>query len=123
MIDPELVVPKELALPLPTDLSFHLNPTAFLLVDLLLLSPPWTITAVPAMVLSSFIALAYWFWVEICYARNGFYPYPIFDLVGFEGRIGLFVGSAVCMSVGTVVLKAVQGRVVGVPKGKVVKTS
>ncbi|KAL8864442.1 MAG: hypothetical protein Q9174_007352, partial [Haloplaca sp. 1 TL-2023] len=94
LIDPELVVPAELELPLPTDLSFHFNPTAFLLVDILLLSPPWTISAIPAMALSSCIALGYWFWVEACYAKNGFYPYPLFDVVGFEARVGLFVGSA-----------------------------
>ena len=123
LIDPELVVPAELELPLPTDLSFHLNPTAFLLIDILLLSPPWTISAVPAMVLSSCIALGYWFWVEACYAKNGFYPYPLFDVVGFEGRVGLFAGSAVSMGLGTVVLKALQGRVNGVPRGKIAKTS
>ena len=75
------------------------------------------------MVLSSCIALGYWFWVEACFAKNGFYPYPLFDVVGFEGRVGLFVGSAVSMGLGTVVLKALQGRVNGVPRGKITKMS
>ena len=122
LIDPALVIPKELELPLPTDLSFHFAPTAFLLLDLLLLSPPWTITALPAMALSSCIALGYWVWVQRCYAVNGFWPYPLFEAVGYEGRVGLFVGSAVCMCGGTVVLKGLQGRVNGVPGGKVLKT-
>jgi FAR-17a/AIG1-like protein len=113
LIDPELVVPADLALPLPTDLSFHLNPIAFLLIDLLFLSPLWTITALPALALSSLIAALYYVWVERCYERNGFYPYPIFDLVGAKGRVGLFVGSAVCMAGGTVVLRVLQGRVLG----------
>jgi hypothetical protein len=63
-VDPALVVPKELELPLGVDLSFHLAPALFLLVDLLLLSPPWTINFVPALGLSTGIAFAYWFWIE-----------------------------------------------------------
>jgi hypothetical protein len=114
LIDPELVIPAELALPLPTDLSFHLTPTLALLIDILFFSPPWTITVLPACAFSGFIATGYWWWVERCYERNGYYPYPIFDLVGFEGRVALFVGSAVSMVLGTVVLKALQGRVMGV---------
>lgn len=117
LIDPALVIPAHLALPLPTDLSFHLSPTLFLLVDILFLSPPWTITVLPACVVSGVIAAGYWVWVEHCYARNGFWPYPIFELVGYQGRVGLFVGSAVCMVAGTVVLKMVQGRVLGVGVG------
>jgi hypothetical protein len=53
------------------DLGFHLFPTLFMMADLLLLSPPWTITAVPAMALSHCIAFGYWFWVEKCYQNNG----------------------------------------------------
>lgn len=53
------------------DLNFHLVPFVVMLVDLLFLSPPWTITAVPAMGLSGCLAVAYWFWVEKCYQENG----------------------------------------------------
>lgn len=56
-----------------SDLGFHLFPTLFMVVDLLMLSPPWTITAIPAMVLSHCIAFGYWFWVEKCYENNGWY--------------------------------------------------
>jgi hypothetical protein len=61
----------------------------------------------------------YWFWVEACYAKNGFYPYPIFDEAGFAGRVGLFVGSAFIMASGVGGIKGVynivNGRSGGVP--------
>lgn len=44
-----------------------------MLVDMLLLSPPWTITVLPALGLSGGIAFGYWFWIERCYAHNGWY--------------------------------------------------
>lgn len=113
-IDPELVVPKELELPLPPDLSFHLIPTAMLLIDLLFLSPPWAISALPALCLSLGIAFTYWFWIELCYTRNGFYPYPLFALMDTKQRVGLFVGSALTMTLSTIVLKWLYGKVNGV---------
>lgn len=85
-----------------------------LLVDLLFFSPPWTITVVPALGLSAGIAFTYWFWIELCYSRNGFYPYPLFEILGTGERVGLFGGSAVVMTASTVVLKWVYGRVNGV---------
>lgn len=58
------------------DLSFHAVPAIVMLIDLLLLSPPWTITIFPAIGLSSTIAFGYWFWIERCYAHNGWYERP-----------------------------------------------
>ncbi|EAU35348.1 conserved hypothetical protein [Aspergillus terreus NIH2624] len=95
------------------DISFHAVPSIVLLIDLLLLSPPWTITVLPALALSSSIAFGYWFWIELCFAHNGWYPYPIFEQVPFEGRVGLFVLSAVVMALSTATLKALYGRVNG----------
>jgi hypothetical protein len=40
-------------------------------VDLLFLSPPWTISALPSLGLSGTIAFGYWFWVEQCFYYNG----------------------------------------------------
>jgi len=57
--------------------------------------------------------VAYWVWVEQCFGRNGFYPYPIFQQVGFEGRVGLFVGAAVVMVVNTSCLQWLYGVVNG----------
>jgi hypothetical protein len=113
-IDPKLVVP-DWAPPLPiiNDLGFHALPAIVLVLDLLFFSPPWTIAAMPAMGLSSVIAGAYWVWLEKCYEQNKFYPYPIFDEVGFEGRVGLFVGSAVVMTFATILLGWLYGVVNG----------
>ncbi|KAL5336295.1 hypothetical protein BJX70DRAFT_409952 [Aspergillus crustosus] len=94
-------------------ISFHAIPSIVFLIDLLFLSPPWTITIGPALALSSAIAVSYWFWVERCFALNGWYPYPIFEQLPFEGRIGLFGLSAVVMALSTATLKWLHGRVNG----------
>jgi hypothetical protein len=95
------------------DVSFHVVPSVVMLVDLLLLSPPWTITVVPALALSSAIAFGYWFWIEKCFEHNQWYPYPIFELLSTPGRIGLFSLSATMMALNTMTLKWLYGRVNG----------
>jgi len=114
-----LVVPKELELPLAADLSFHLAPSLLLLLDLLLLSPPWTITAVPAVGLSVVIAFLYWYWIELCYSYNGFYPYPLFAMLAPAQRVALFSGSAAVMAANTLSLKWLYGRVNGLGRASV----
>lgn len=113
-IDPRLVLPEHLPqLPIPADCSFHLVPAVVLALDLLFFSPPWTITFVPATVLSTVIAFGYWFWIELCYSYNGFYPYPIFEQLDRNGRIALFGMSAAVFTVSTFGLKRVQRYVHG----------
>ena len=68
------------------------------------------------MGLSSLLALVYWPWVQQCFKHNGFWPYPIFGMVGLYGRIGLFILSAVTMTANTVVLKQIYGMVNGAPE-------
>lgn len=116
--DKSLVIPDWAQLPLPADISFHAIPSIVLTLDLLLLSPPWTISAPQAMGLSTALAFSYWFWVEQCFKHNGFYPYPIFDMVGFGGRIGLFISSAAIMTGSTVLLKQVYALVNGGKRGR-----
>jgi hypothetical protein len=84
-----------------------------MIIDVLFFSPPWTITILPAIGLSGGVAVSYWFWVEACYQNNGFYPYPIFDHAGHNGRVGLFIGSAVVTTVGMVGLKRVYALING----------
>lgn len=88
-----------------------------MLVDLLFLSPPWTITALPSLILSGTIAFGYWFWVEQCFLYNGWYPYPIFEQLSTVGRVGLFSLSAVVMSLSTVSIQWLYGRVNGFGTG------
>ncbi|KAE8140778.1 FAR-17a/AIG1-like protein-domain-containing protein [Aspergillus pseudotamarii] len=113
VIDERLVVPDWAVIPLNADISFHAIPSIVLLIDLFLLSPPWTISILPALSLSSTIAFGYWFWIERCFSYNGWYPYPIFEQLPFEGRIGLFALSAVVMALSTGTLKWLYGRVNG----------
>ncbi|CBF89619.1 hypothetical protein AN0372.2 [Aspergillus nidulans FGSC A4] len=113
LIDERLVIPDWAFIPMHADISFHAIPSIVFLIDLLFLSPPWTITIGPALGLSSAIAVGYWFWIERCFQHNGWYPYPIFEQLPFEGRIGLFALSAVVMALSTATLKWLHGRVNG----------
>jgi len=65
------VVPPEVEISLYADVGFHAMPAILLTIDLLFLSPPWTLHALPAMGLSSVLAVLYWVWVEHCYKYNG----------------------------------------------------
>lgn len=66
-----------------------------------------------AFALSSALAFLYWPWVEMCARHNGFYPYPIFDMVGTKGRVGLFTMSALVMTGSTMMLKLLYERLNG----------
>lgn len=77
-IDKSLLYPPGFSLDLLPDVSFHLAPAVLLTLDLLLLSPPWTIRAYSALGLSLVIAFLYWGWVELCFSHNGWYPYPMY---------------------------------------------
>ncbi|KAJ5644466.1 hypothetical protein N7507_010477 [Penicillium longicatenatum] len=117
VIDERLVVPDWAVIPLHADLSFHAIPSIVMLVDLLVLSPPWTITALPSLGLSGTIAFGYWFWVEQCFLYNGWYPYPIFEQLSTMGRVGLFSLSAVVMALSTISIQWLYGRVNGFGTG------
>ncbi|RMD44199.1 hypothetical protein DV735_g790, partial [Chaetothyriales sp. CBS 134920] len=49
----------------------------------------------------------------LCFAHNGFYPYPLFALLDWPQRTVLFAASAVLMAANTVVLQWVYARVNG----------
>lgn len=72
-IDKSLVVPPDVQhlLPIIPDVGFHAMPAILLSLDLLLLSPPWTIRMYSAMSLSMVLAFLYWGWVEWCFTKNG----------------------------------------------------
>lgn len=93
-------------------------PAFTLTLDLLFLSPPYTIAALPALGLSACIAFGYWFWIEQCFAHNNFYPYPIFEILGTGGRVGLFAASAGLMALATGGLVLLYGWVNGVEVGE-----
>ncbi|KAI9697643.1 MAG: hypothetical protein M1836_004593 [Candelina mexicana] len=106
-------MPEWVQLSYAADLGFHAVPALLLLIDLLFLSPPWTITVAPALALSGTLAFVYWFWIELCYQHNGWYPYPLFEVLSQTQRIALFAASAVVMTLSTATLKWLYGRVNG----------
>lgn len=83
------------------DVGFHAVPALMLSIDLLFLSPPWTITALPAMGVSSILAFSYWFWVELCYQHNGWSVLPLELSRSFLFVSSSCIGSLVDMLSGT----------------------
>ncbi|PSS27669.1 hypothetical protein M430DRAFT_131429 [Amorphotheca resinae ATCC 22711] len=112
-IDRRLVVPPEVEISLYADVGFHAMPAILLTIDLLFLSPPWTLHALPAMGLSSVLAVLYWVWVEHCYKYNGFYPYPLFEQLNMNQRAAVFAAAALTMTISTGMLQWLYGRVNG----------
>ncbi|KAI8684350.1 hypothetical protein NCS57_00101000 [Fusarium keratoplasticum] len=112
-IDPNLLIADGFVLDMLPDMGFHLAPAVFLTLDLILLSPPWTIPAYTIMAISTVVAFAYWYWVELCFSHNGWYPYPLFELLSTEQRVLLFTFSAGLVTVSSSCLKWVYARVNG----------
>ncbi|KAI1202408.1 FAR-17a/AIG1-like protein [Nemania serpens] len=115
-IDKNLVFPPESELELLPNFGFHAAPGIFLTLDLLLLSPPWTIDAFAAAALSQTLAFSYWFWVEYCYSQNGWYPYPIFEMLSTWQRATLFALSAFLNLGSTMSLKWLYGKANGLER-------
>lgn len=51
--------------------------------------------------------------MEECYRHNGWYPYPLFDLLGTGQRVVLFAGAAAIMTGSTMMLKLLCGKING----------
>lgn len=117
-IDKSLVVPPDMVLNFLPDFGFHAAPALFLATDLLILSPPWAIHGFAALALSECLAFLYWFWVEYCFSRNGWYPYPIFDILNTWQRVLLFTFSASLMTGSTMLLKWTYGKINGIEEFK-----
>lgn len=118
-IDKKLVMP-DWAPPIPFtfDAGMHLAPAALLAIDFLFFSPPYTIAAAPALILTTSLAFAYWFWIEQCFSVNGFYPYPIFEMLDTKQRIGLFAASGFICTLSLWALQWTYVKVNGVGRPK-----
>jgi len=113
-IDKSLVMPSDFALDLLPDIGFHAAPAIFLAIDMLFFSPPWAIRGYTAMAMSQIWAFGYWYWVEHCFSKNGWYPYPIFDILSIPQRALLFALAALIMTSSSAALKWVYGKVNGI---------
>ncbi|KAI1003085.1 hypothetical protein K3495_g5119 [Podosphaera aphanis] len=111
VIDKNLVVHPDLSISLPADIGFHAMPSIFLLTDFIFFSPPWDIRFYHALGMSSAIAVSYWAWVEHCYSYNGFYPYPIFELLNTIQRVYLFTASAVMMTISAMIIQCLYNQI------------
>ncbi|KAK7970739.1 hypothetical protein PG988_009812 [Apiospora saccharicola] len=100
-INKDLVFPPDFHLAFLPDFGFHAAPGLLLAVDLLFTEPAMD-------------GFAYWFWVEYCFTRNGWYPYPIFDVLSTWQRFLLFSFSSLVMSGSTMALKWLYGKLNGV---------
>ncbi|KAH6612415.1 FAR-17a/AIG1-like protein-domain-containing protein [Boeremia exigua] len=100
-----LVLPPGMPLPpLHADLGFHAVPAGALVLDAVALSPPGEWGAGARLAGCGVVAGAYWVWIDMCYAKNGFYPYPLFEVLGTGQRVLLFGAAAATMwAVGGVV--------------------
>ncbi|KAF0634913.1 hypothetical protein FPSE5266_09336 [Fusarium pseudograminearum] len=111
MHDPSLLMPEDLIIdPLP-DLGFHLVPAVLLALDLVLWSPRATITTRSMMSLSTVLAVVYWCWIELCFYKNGWYPYPMMDQFSAIQRVVIFIASAGLLTASSSALQYVHGKV------------
>ncbi|EXJ89468.1 hypothetical protein A1O3_02535 [Capronia epimyces CBS 606.96] len=110
-IDKTLVVPPGHEVPFIPDFGFHAMPGIMIILDLMLLSPPWSIKADGALALNSFMALSYLAWLEYCFSQNRWYPYPLLARLSMRQKLCLVPVSAVLMTGSTMALKRVYRRV------------
>ncbi|KAG5952778.1 hypothetical protein E4U53_008107 [Claviceps sorghi] len=75
VIDASLVLQPGFELDIWMDVGLHLAPAVLLTLDLILFSPPWTNSAYGMMSLSTVLAFAYWYWIELCFDKNGWLVY------------------------------------------------
>ncbi|KAF5010363.1 hypothetical protein FDECE_3479 [Fusarium decemcellulare] len=109
--DPTLLMPEDMVIDFWPDVGFHLTPAVLLLLDFILLSPQLKITARGMMSLSTVSALAYWCWIELCFSRNGWYPYPMFDQYSTVQRLSFFIVSAGLLTASSSGLQWVHSKV------------
>ncbi|WBW72143.1 endomembrane system protein, FAR-17a/AIG1-like protein family protein, AIG1 and ADTRP-like protein [Schizosaccharomyces osmophilus] len=110
MYDRSLLIPKTrpIQLPLDFDLSVHLMPTVFCLLDYLFFSPPFSLSFKVSTLLYLAVAFSYMWWVEKCYEVNKFYAYPILAILEPVQK-GILYGTACVLSLlSYIVLKTVH---------------
>ncbi|CAH0038445.1 unnamed protein product [Clonostachys solani] len=113
-IDRTKLTPPGHQLPLSHDLGLHAVPTIMLLVDLLILSPPWPINGRTAFVLDLAIAFSYWGWIEYCFSIVGWYPYPGLTLASPLKKLVMCVVWAAFLAATTVLLKKLQEKIIAI---------
>ncbi|UPK95524.1 hypothetical protein LCI18_006459 [Fusarium solani-melongenae] len=111
--DSSLLMPRALDIDPLLDIGFHLAPAVLLSLDFIVFSPAWKITARGMMPLSVALALVYWCWIELCFQRNGWYPYPLFGQFSAIERSLIFVLAAGLLTASSSTLQWVHGGIQG----------
>ncbi|EPX75191.1 uncharacterized protein SOCG_04436 [Schizosaccharomyces octosporus yFS286] len=117
MYDRSLLIPKNrpVQLPLNFDLSVHLMPTVYSLIDYFFFSPPFSLSLKLSTLLYLAVAISYILWVEKCYEVNKFYAYPILAILQPLQK-GMLYGIAWILSLlSYIALKAVHPYALPLP--------
>ncbi|KUJ14111.1 uncharacterized protein LY89DRAFT_590926 [Mollisia scopiformis] len=110
-IDKKLVVPPDHEVPFIPDFGFHAIPALMLTLDLMALSPPWSMKILNVVLLDLVLTFSYWSWIEYCFSVNGWYPYPLLGSLSVSQKLLLSIVSAALMTGSTMVLESVHERV------------
>ncbi|RKF64544.1 UPF0641 membrane protein [Golovinomyces cichoracearum] len=108
IIDPNLLVSPGIHIGLSADFGLHAMPTILLILDLILFSPPWTISISQAAAISSTVGASYWMFLEHCFSQNEFYPYPLLGKLNLVQRATLFFFCAILMALNSLLLQRLQ---------------
>ncbi|EPY49449.1 fungal protein [Schizosaccharomyces cryophilus OY26] len=120
MYDRSLLIPKTrpVQLPLNFDLSVHLMPTIYCLIDYFCFSTPFQLSFKLSIVMYLTVAFSYMWWVEKCYEVNKFYAYPILAILRPIEK-GVLYGTACVLSLlSYIVLKAVHPYALPSPESR-----
>jgi hypothetical protein len=112
-ISQDLLKPEDIPFELPVmlDLALHLLPTVVLWIELLVFTPHFRYTSYHLILLALF-TVGYSSWMELCFSKNGFWPYPFLAFLDGTQRLILYAGAfaltVVFYHAGTSVHKSVQ---------------
>lgn len=114
-VDPTLLAPAELVavFPLSADLSMHALPTLLLLVEVFALSEALDASPRTGAIIYGAFGAAYYAWVTHCASKNGWYPYPMLDLMTEPQRALTVAGATTLAFASFLALKALHAAVYG----------
>lgn len=109
-IDPKLLIDPKINATLPqwVDLSIHVYPAIVEVLDVLFYTSRFNTSSISVFTLFSVITGLYWSWVHHTFSKNGFFPYPLLELLDQQKRVALFVGATVILTISYKILKTVQ---------------
>lgn len=119
MVDPGLLIDPRIALvpPLWLDVCMHFLPSIVELIDVVFFHPQWTMSVLASVGMFSPFVYAYWVWIHFTYKKNGFFPYPMLEMVTTSQRIQIFVVSGIILALCQQAVRIIQ-KATGKPDPK-----